>query len=42
MKDLFSLGRGIRRTMGKEEIEDIQSITSDKNIIILEVLAIYQ
>ncbi|PRT39170.1 DUF6414 family protein [Bacillus wiedmannii] len=42
MKDLFSLGRGIRRTMSKEEIEDIQSITSDKNIIILEVLAIYQ
>lgn len=42
MKDLFSLSRGIRRQMGKEEIEGIKGIESDENIIILEVLAIYQ
>ncbi|WP_391206596.1 hypothetical protein [Psychrobacillus sp. L4] len=42
MKDLFSLGRGIRRQMGSQEIEGIENIKTDKNIIILEVLAIYQ
>lgn len=42
MKDLFSLSRGIRREMGEQEIEGIKSIKSDENIIILEVLAIYQ
>jgi hypothetical protein len=42
MKDLFSLSRGIRRQMGEQEIEGIKSIKSDENIIILEVLAIYQ
>ncbi|MDT8862795.1 hypothetical protein N0O92_21695 [Alkalihalobacillus sp. MEB130] len=42
MKDLFSLSRGIRRQMGEQEIEGMQSIQSDKNILVLEVLAIYQ
>lgn len=42
MKDLFSLSRGIRRQIGNEEIEGIKSIESVKNIINLEVLAIYQ
>ncbi|MFJ8456421.1 DUF6414 family protein [Bacillus paramycoides] len=42
MKDLFSLSRGIRRQIGEQEIEGIQSIKSDENIIMLEVLAIYQ
>jgi hypothetical protein len=43
MKDLFSLNREIRRQMGEQEIEGIKkSIKSDKSIIILEVLAIYQ
>lgn len=42
MKDLFSLSRGIRRQIGEQEIEGIQSIRSDKNILILEILAIYQ
>lgn len=42
MKDLFSLNRGLRRQMGEQEIEGIKSIKSDENIIILEVLAIYQ
>jgi hypothetical protein len=42
MKDLFSLSRGIRRQMGNEKIEGVKNIESDENIIILEVLAIYQ
>ncbi|MGR6899328.1 DUF6414 family protein [Rummeliibacillus sp. BSL5] len=42
LKDLFSLNRGIRRQMGEQEIEGMQSIKSNENIIVLEVLAIYQ
>lgn len=42
MKDLFSLNRELRRQMGEQTIEGIKSIESDKNILILEVLAIYQ
>jgi hypothetical protein len=42
MKDLFSLSRGLRRQMGEQDIEGMQSIKANKNIIILEVLAIYQ
>ncbi|WP_391116647.1 hypothetical protein [Psychrobacillus sp. L3] len=42
MKDLFSLSRGIRRQMGEQEIEGLQNIKSDENVIILEVLAVYQ
>ncbi|MBM7587935.1 hypothetical protein JOC86_004510 [Bacillus pakistanensis] len=42
MKDLFSLSRGIRRQMGDNEIDGIPNIKSDENIIILEVLTIYQ
>lgn len=42
MKDLFSLSRGLRRQMGEQEIDGMQSIKAHQNIIILEVLAIYQ
>ncbi|MEI2406359.1 DUF6414 family protein [Niallia taxi] len=42
MKDLFSLSRGIRRQMGESEIEGLQNIKSEENVIIFEVLAIYQ
>jgi len=42
MKDLFSLSRGLRRQMGEKEIEGIPNIKSDGNIVLLEVLAIYQ
>lgn len=42
MKDLFSLSRGVRRQMGEQEIEGMESIKSDENIMLLEVLAIYQ
>ncbi|WP_019392708.1 DUF6414 family protein [Priestia filamentosa] len=42
MKDLFSLSRGIRRQMGENEFEGIPNIKSNEDIIILEVLAIYQ
>lgn len=42
LKDLFSLGRGIRRQMGKENIEGLANIESDESVINMEVLAIYQ
>lgn len=42
MKDFFSLGRGIRRQMGETELEGVPSIKSNENILLLEVLAIYQ
>lgn len=42
LKDLLSLGRGIRRKMGKENIEGLANIESDESVINLEVLAIYQ
>ncbi|WP_423098226.1 hypothetical protein [Bacillus thuringiensis] len=42
MKDVFSLSRGIRRQVGEQEFKGLQSIRSDENLIILEILAIYQ
>ncbi|MGG0509337.1 hypothetical protein ABE078_17855 [Priestia megaterium] len=42
MKDLFSLNRGLRRQIGEQEIEGVQSIKSNENIAMMEVLAIYQ
>lgn len=42
MKDLFSLNRALRRQMEEQEIEGIENIKSDQNILVLEILAIYQ
>ncbi|MFP3324580.1 hypothetical protein R0K05_15950 [Planococcus sp. SIMBA_160] len=42
MKDLFSISRGLRRQMGPDEIEGIENIKSDRDILELEVLAIYR
>lgn len=42
MKDLFSISRGLRRQMDQDEIEGIENIKSDRDIIELEVLAIYR
>lgn len=42
MKDLFSISRGLRRQMGQEEIEGIENIKSERDILELEVLAIYR
>lgn len=42
LKDLFSLGRGIRKQIDKNQIERLVNIESSKDVINLEVLAIYQ
>ena len=42
MKDLFSISRGLRRQMGSTEIEGIENIKVERNILELEVLAIYR
>ena len=42
MKDLLSLSRGIRRQVGQEQMSGLNSIESNEDVIIFEVLAIYQ
>ena len=42
MKDLFSISRGLRRQMGSTEIEGIENIKVERDILELEVLAIYR
>ncbi|MEC1585378.1 hypothetical protein P9D80_08580 [Bacillus spizizenii] len=42
MKDLFSLSRGIRRQVGQDKMDGLSSIESNEDVIIFEVLAIYQ
>ncbi|HCD58759.1 MULTISPECIES: hypothetical protein [Exiguobacterium] len=41
MKDLLSISRGLRRQLGKDEIEGVENIKSANNTLILEILAIY-
>ncbi|WP_060681314.1 DUF6414 family protein [Virgibacillus halodenitrificans] len=42
MKDLLSLNRALRRQMEDQEFEGIENIKSDEDVIVFEVLAIYQ
>ena|SRR5699024_5979133 len=42
MKDLFSLNRAMRRQVEEQEIEGAENIKSEKNVVTLEVLAVYQ
>ncbi|WP_375200817.1 DUF6414 family protein [Lysinibacillus sp. RS11] len=41
MKDLFSLNRALRREIDDSPMKGIQNIESDRNIVQLEILAIY-
>lgn len=42
LKDFLSLGRGIRRQLETQSIEGLQNIESNKSVLNLEILAIYQ
>lgn len=42
MKDLFSMGRAIRRQLPSSQIDGINNISISENFMTLEVLAIYQ
>ncbi|MDR7856648.1 hypothetical protein [Tissierella sp.] len=42
MKDLFGIGRAIRRQLGNNKIDGINNISINEDFITLEILAIYQ